>query len=264
MTANITLASSSGDSAVLDTISQHQAELLGAAAVKTTAFQTAAVGGEDPGRASTDLLAWIESKLLPYLRAETEVLLPALETTAAGEGLRAELSTSNEELLGLADRIAASTRNADTGAAAAALQILLAGHFELATSKALPALAGASRVSLPELWNQVVLAAGGADAQSGTTAHEASKHVCECGILDDDGFPELDVRTVPHAIRHATVFGALDAVEKGSGMVLIAHHDPLPLLAQIEARTPGEFAIDYLDRGPEMWRLQFRRTGARS
>jgi uncharacterized protein (DUF2249 family) len=40
-------------------------------------------------------------------------------------------------------------------------------------------------------------------------------------------------------------------------MVLVAPHDPLPLLAQIESRSPGLFSVDYLERGPEAWRICF-------
>ena len=80
--------------------------------------------------------------------------------------------------------------------------------------------------------------------------------VCGCGGAEEANEPELDVRDVPHAIRHATVFGALDAVPAGTAMVLVAHHDPLPLLAQIEQRNPGVFAVEYLERGPEAWRLR--------
>lgn len=79
--------------------------------------------------------------------------------------------------------------------------------------------------------------------------------------VDGEDHPELDARAVPHAIRHATVFGALDAVRPGGGLVLVAPHDPLPLLAQVEQRSPGVFEIDYLERGPEAWRLAFVRTG---
>ncbi|HJR39204.1 MAG TPA: DUF2249 domain-containing protein [Nocardioidaceae bacterium] len=81
--------------------------------------------------------------------------------------------------------------------------------------------------------------------------------------MDGPGYPELDARVVPHAIRHATVFGALDAIAPGGGMVLVAPHDPLPLLAQIEQRSPGVFEVEYLERGPEAWRIAFvRRTAA--
>jgi uncharacterized protein (DUF2249 family) len=45
-------------------------------------------------------------------------------------------------------------------------------------------------------------------------------------------------------------------------MVLVAPHDPLPLLAQLEDRWPGQFEVDYLQRGPEAWRLVFVRQAA--
>ena len=71
-----------------------------------------------------------------------------------------------------------------------------------------------------------------------------------------------DARAIPHAIRHATIFGALDGVRPGKGLVLVAPHDPLPLLAQLEQREPGAFEVSYLERGPEAWRLALvRRAG---
>ena len=93
-------------------------------------------------------------------------------------------------------------------------------------------------------------------------AHDPAAHACECGIVAESAHPELDVRVIPHAIRHATVFGALDSIDAGAGLVLIAPHDPLPLLAQIEERTPGRFAVSYQGRGPESWRLLFLRSVA--
>ena len=59
---------------------------------------------------------------------------------------------------------------------------------------------------------------------------------CACGEHDGEGFPELDVRLIPHAIRHATIFGALDSLAVGAGLVIIANHNPLPLLAQVQQR----------------------------
>lgn len=82
-------------------------------------------------------------------------------------------------------------------------------------------------------------------------------HACACG--DDDSAVVLDARDIPHAIRHATIFGALGAIRPGFSLDLIAPHDPLPLLAQIEAAEPGGFAVDYLERGPEAWTLRFTR-----
>ena len=82
---------------------------------------------------------------------------------------------------------------------------------------------------------------------------------CACGHEDDGALPELDATAIPHAIRHATIFGALDSIAAGHGMILAAPHDPKPLLAQLEQRSPGAFDIDYVQRGPEVWKLRFLR-----
>ncbi|MGW6006941.1 DUF2249 domain-containing protein [Oerskovia enterophila] len=107
-----------------------------------------------------------------------------------------------------------------------------------------------------------VPAAGGSAAgtPAPAAAPAAEGHSCGCGGHDDAGnLPVLDARAVPHAIRHATIFGALEGVAPGAGMVLLAPHDPLPLLAQVDARWPGTFTVDYLERGPETWALAFTR-----
>ena len=114
----------------------------------------------------------------------------------------------------------------------------------------------------------VVIAANEAEAiaanetSTETTAEAGCGGSCTCGEVDGPQYPELDARTVPHAIRHATIFGALDSIVPGAGLVLVAPHDPLPLLAQIEQRWPDEFAVSYLERGPEAWRLSFTRRVA--
>ena len=88
---------------------------------------------------------------------------------------------------------------------------------------------------------------------------DAAQSSCACGC-SDEGVPELDVRTIPHAIRHATVFGALGAIPAGGSMVLVAHHDPKPLLAQIAEREGGTIEVSYLEEGPDAWRLLLART----
>ncbi|MFC5928362.1 DUF2249 domain-containing protein [Cryobacterium melibiosiphilum] len=98
-----------------------------------------------------------------------------------------------------------------------------------------------------------------APAAAAQTGCGSTEHKCSCGAEDSIDYPEFDVRTVPHAIRHATVFGAADAIAAGSGLVIVAPHDPLPLLGQLEARHPGRFTITYLDRTPEAVRVQLTR-----
>lgn len=80
---------------------------------------------------------------------------------------------------------------------------------------------------------------------------------CGCGDGGHDA-PELDVRTIPHSIRHATVLGAWSAIPGGASLVIVAPHDPKPLLAQIADRD-GPVTVTYLDEGPDAWRLRLTR-----
>lgn len=81
---------------------------------------------------------------------------------------------------------------------------------------------------------------------------------CTCGAHADD-LPVLDARTIPHAIRHAVILGSIDSLKPGSAMALIAPHDPLPLLAQVREAQGDRVQINYLERGPEAWKLRFTR-----
>lgn len=86
---------------------------------------------------------------------------------------------------------------------------------------------------------------------------DVSLQACTCGVLHEEKYPALDVRGVPHAIRHGVIFGALDSLAPGAGLILVAPHDPLPLLAQIDQRAPERFTVSYLTSGPDAWHLQF-------
>ncbi len=97
-------------------------------------------------------------------------------------------------------------------------------------------------------------------AETSHPAEAAAGHAGSCGCHEvDEGAPELDVRAIPHAIRHATVFGAWSAIAPGGSLVLVAPHDPKPLLAQLAERG-DPVSVTYLDRGPEAWRLQLTKA----
>lgn len=80
---------------------------------------------------------------------------------------------------------------------------------------------------------------------------------CACGEADEE-LPELDVQTIPHAIRHAAIFGAIESLRSGAAMVLSATHEPVPLLRQLQAKHGERYRTRYLDRGPERWRILIR------
>ncbi len=83
-----------------------------------------------------------------------------------------------------------------------------------------------------------------------------SSHECNCGHHDAADLPVLVASEIPHEIRHAAIFGALEGAPRG--IVLVAPHDPLPLLAQLEARWPGQFDVEYVER-ETAWRIAITR-----
>ena len=84
-------------------------------------------------------------------------------------------------------------------------------------------------------------------------------HSCACGG-HADSTPVLDVRPIPHSIRHATVFGAFDAIPAGWSLIIVAPHAPMPLLKQLSERAPIEW--EFLEEGPEAWRVKITRLAA--
>lgn len=81
---------------------------------------------------------------------------------------------------------------------------------------------------------------------------------CGCGHDHAEDAPRLDARLIPHAIRHGAILGALSQVQPGAAMVLIAPHDPVPLLNQIAAGF-DDVTVSYLVQGPEEWQLLLAR-----
>ncbi len=74
--------------------------------------------------------------------------------------------------------------------------------------------------------------------------------------------PVLDVRDLAPARRHETIFSGYRDLAPGAGFVLVNDHDPRPLRYQFEAEHAGQFTWQYLESGPEVWRVRIGRAGA--
>ncbi len=96
------------------------------------------------------------------------------------------------------------------------------------------------------------------DAERPLLLEHAPTHGCEGGA--DEGDPVIDARAIPHKLRHGALLGAWTAVRPGEAMVLIAPHDPVPLLAKMAHKDPEAIEVEYLERGPEAWRVRVART----
>ncbi|MPV35890.1 DUF2249 domain-containing protein [Georgenia subflava] len=73
---------------------------------------------------------------------------------------------------------------------------------------------------------------------------------------------ELDVREEAPKDRHSLIFSTFAALEPGTAFVLVNDHDPKPLRYQLEAENAGEFTWEYLEEGPDVWRVRIGRTAA--
>ena len=71
--------------------------------------------------------------------------------------------------------------------------------------------------------------------------------------------PTLNASEIPHAVRHGAIHGALGTLNVGESMILIAPHDPLPLLKEVEHREES-FELKYLKKEPEDVHIEFTRT----
>ena len=69
----------------------------------------------------------------------------------------------------------------------------------------------------------------------------------------------LDVRTLPHATRHQTILATLERLEVGQALTITNDHDPAPLGYQLRALYGDQYGWEYVERGPEVWRVEIRR-----
>jgi uncharacterized protein (DUF2249 family) len=258
----VVIASSEADAAAAEAVVHHHAQLSGVLAVRVAALVSAAAGRDaaSAGAARRDLVGWCERELVPHALAEEGTLYPAARATGDGRLLVDGLLAEHVVITGLVRELAVASDPVRAAAAARALQVLFESHQAKENDLVLPLLVAAPGVSLADLLAGMHQTLAGPTESSPAAQDGCGGHTCSCGEVDGPGYPELDARTIPHAIRHATIFGALDAVPADGGLVLVAPHDPLPLLAQVEQRSPGAFQVDYLERGPEAWRLSFVRT----
>ena len=67
---------------------------------------------------------------------------------------------------------------------------------------------------------------------------------------------DVDVRPVPPKDRYDMIMGAYEALAVGESMQLTVDHDPQCMYYTLRAtRGDAGFTFDYLEQGPETWRV---------
>ncbi|APT95274.1 hypothetical protein CSTAT_08040 [Corynebacterium stationis] len=71
--------------------------------------------------------------------------------------------------------------------------------------------------------------------------------------------PTLQASLIRHAIRHGAIHGALSNRQVGESLILVAPHNPVPLLREVEAREE-KFELEYLKEEPREYHIKFTRV----
>ena len=70
----------------------------------------------------------------------------------------------------------------------------------------------------------------------------------------------VDVRQTPPAQRHPLIFGTFEELQPGEQFQLVNDHDPKPLFYQFSAERQGQFSWEYVEQGPDVWRVNIGRV----
>src|SRR5689334_22517970 len=77
-------------------------------------------------------------------------------------------------------------------------------------------------------------------------------------MLDENKL--MDVRPIPCSIKHGLIVKTWFDLAVGDYFILLNDHDPVPLRYQFEAEFPGACSWEYLERGPEDFRIKITKT----
>ena len=70
----------------------------------------------------------------------------------------------------------------------------------------------------------------------------------------------IDVRTVIPRERHPLIFSTFRNLAPGDAFLLVNDHDPKPLYDQFQAELGEPFDWEYLENGPEVWKVRIGRA----
>lgn len=71
----------------------------------------------------------------------------------------------------------------------------------------------------------------------------------------------IDVREISPKIRHTIIMQLFDNLQMDQTLQLIVDHEPRRLKLSMDVRYDGRFLWDYLESGPDLWRVRIARAG---
>jgi uncharacterized protein (DUF2249 family) len=71
----------------------------------------------------------------------------------------------------------------------------------------------------------------------------------------------IDVRSIAPRERHPLIFNTFHDLVPGGSFLLVNDHDPKPLYYPFQAEHGGQFKWEYLESGPEVWKVRIGKAG---
>lgn len=204
----------------------------------------------DPQRAPlTDLVKFLREELLPHARAEEAKLYPAVEPLLRQHGdptatMRWDHTFLEENVRRIEETMEESKRGGFEWPHQLRREVLgLAALFRVHLEKE-------ERVYLPLIEQHL----SGAEQESLLASlHEPVESSAPAAHV-------LDVRHLPPPQRHPLIFGTFERLRAGEWFELVNDHDPKPLYYQFAAERAGQFRWEYVEQGPEVWRVRIGRV----
>jgi uncharacterized protein (DUF2249 family) len=66
----------------------------------------------------------------------------------------------------------------------------------------------------------------------------------------------IDARAIAPNERHGLVLSSFNGLPQGAALELVDDRDPAPLHRQFKSSLHGLFTWDYLEQGPDLWRVR--------
>lgn len=224
---------------------------------KTLRAHARAVGGGESQTERDAFVAFLKGDLLPHARGEERHLYSTVDKLVREHGKPTATMMVDHEFINdyvtkielIAHRLKSASENerARLLSELRDLSLRLDGIFELHLSKE-------ERVYLPLIEKHLDETRQRQVLEAIHESYEEEKKM----QLDQP----LDVRTVVPRERHTLIFDTYTGLKPGEAFILVNDHDPRPLYYQFEAEHTGQFSWDYLEQGPEVWRVRIGRRGA--
>ena len=238
-------------STLCDAIRKHHRSL-----AKTLEAHARGVGGGEPQSQRDAFVAFLKGDLLPHARGEERHLYGSVDTLVREHGKGTTTMMVDHEFINdYVTRIKLVTHRLESAGDSERARLLhelrelslrLDAIFELHLAKE-------ERVYLPLIEEHL-------DEPHQRQILEAIHEFYEEEKKMPDDRP-LDVRNAVPRERHMLIFDTYTGLKPGEAFILINDHDPRPLYYQFEAEHTGQFSWDYLEQGPEVWRVRIGRRG---